>query len=522
MSDSLARIIAIVRADFLVRFRRPSTLVVFLLLSALAYLWIPDPSTGRALLQIDGQRALLNSGALGMATASLGMIFVGLFGFYVISNSVRRDITTRCGFIIASTPMRTGEYLSGKFLGNVSFLAVFVSGFMLSSMVMLLVRAEARLEPLIFMQQYLLLTPPAIVFVSSVAVLFESVRFLSGKLGDVFYFFLWMAMIGLVVSQEATGSLNWGRYFDVTGFGFMIDQMQSTMNTDSVAIGSSTFDATKPPIVFNGLYLTEEWATPRIGSLLMPLSLLPLAALFFHRFDPVRIKAASDKGRRSWIGRAQVLLKPLSRGVVGIMMRPACGHSLGTAIWADAVLTLTLFPLALIAFAGCAIASIAAEQPATVQPVIFLALGIIVSDVVTRDRRAGTSASLYAAPRLRENLVSWKLGSTIALSLLFCAAPLLMTAPLGCFRFTTLLVGIIFVAGAATSLGVITGNAKAFLVAFLTFWYVVINERGASPRLDFAGFHGTATAQTPMIYAALTVVAVAVAQLAHRRRIANL
>ena len=101
------------------------------------------------------------------------MIFVGLFGFYVISNAIRRDVITRCGVIAASTPMRSGEYLLGKFLGNLAFLATFVCGFMLSSMVMLAVRGEARLEPLVFIGQYLLLTPAAIVFVSAVAVLFE-------------------------------------------------------------------------------------------------------------------------------------------------------------------------------------------------------------------------------------------------------------------------------------------------------------------------------------------------------------
>ena len=71
------------------------------------------------------------------------MIFVGLFGYYVISNAIRRDVVTRCGMIAASTPMRAGEYLLGKFLGNLVFLAVFVCGFMLSSMVMLAVRGEA-------------------------------------------------------------------------------------------------------------------------------------------------------------------------------------------------------------------------------------------------------------------------------------------------------------------------------------------------------------------------------------------
>ncbi|HEX8280543.1 MAG TPA: hypothetical protein VF551_04140, partial [Chthoniobacterales bacterium] len=70
MTASLSRIRAIVRADFLIRFRRVSTAVVFLLVSAFAYVWIPAPSTGRALIQINGHRAINNAGAIGLGTAS--------------------------------------------------------------------------------------------------------------------------------------------------------------------------------------------------------------------------------------------------------------------------------------------------------------------------------------------------------------------------------------------------------------------------------------------------------------------
>src|SRR3954447_18778638 len=97
--NSLGRIATIVHTDFLIRFRRVSTVIVFLLLSALAYVWIPAPSSGRTLIQINGQRAIYNSGAVGLGTASLGMMFVGLFGYYVISSATRRDINTRCGVI---------------------------------------------------------------------------------------------------------------------------------------------------------------------------------------------------------------------------------------------------------------------------------------------------------------------------------------------------------------------------------------------------------------------------------------
>ena len=70
MNERWYRLAAVVRADVMIRLRRPSTAVVFVLLSMVPYMWIPDPSTGRTLINIGGQRALYNSAAIGMATAS--------------------------------------------------------------------------------------------------------------------------------------------------------------------------------------------------------------------------------------------------------------------------------------------------------------------------------------------------------------------------------------------------------------------------------------------------------------------
>ncbi len=522
MNDSWRRVVAIVRADFLLRFRRPSTIVVFLLLSGFAYVWIPDPSTGRALIQIDGQRAIYNSGAIGMGTASLGMMFVGLFGYYVISNALRRDIVTRCGVIIASTPMRSGEYLLGKFVGNLAFLTTFLAGFMLSSMAMLLVRGEARMEPLIFIEQYLLLTPAAIIFVSAVAVLFESIPLLAGKLGDVFYFFFFMSFMGLAIGDQVSGGrMAWARPFDFSGFGFMIDQMTRTLQTDSLAIGASEFNPTLPPIVFPGLRMVPEWIVPRILSMLLPLLFLPLAGLFFHRFDPVRTKRTSDKARRNWIGRIQMLLKPVTRRAVALLMWPARGRSFLAAIWVDAVLTLTLFPLAFVALLVALIAALSSAPAQNVLPMVFLAFAIVVSDVATRDRRAGITAIIYSAPRLRENVVWWKLGSATVLALAFFAIPLLRSINAGETRFAALLIGVLFVAASAVALGIITGNPKTFIIGFLSFWYVLVNDRGASPLIDFAGFYGSATKGTLLLYSALTILAIIAAQIAHRLRLAR-
>jgi len=519
MSESLARIAAIVQVDFRVRFRRVSTVIVFLLLSAFAYVWLPAPSSGRTLIQINDHRAIYNSGAIGMGTASLGMIFVGLFGFYVISNAIRRDVVTRCGLVAASTPMRTGEYLLGKFLGNVLFLTTFLGGFMLSSMAMLLVRGEAPIEPLVFVGQYLLLTPSAVVFVSAVAVLFESIPFLAGKLGDVAYFFFWMAFLGLVISDEASKhGISWARYLDVTGFGFMIDQMTRTLHTSSLAIGASTFDPKKAPVVFPGLTLTREWLLPRLVSTLAPLLFLPLAGLFFHRFDPVRTKRTVEKSRGNWIGRLQSLFKPVSRRVMGPLFSPARGGSFFAAMWNDAVLTFALYPLVLVAFVVIAVVTLFADLE-NAMPIVFALLAVIVGDVATRDGRANTLASLRAMPRLRENFVWWKLGSTLLLSLGLCALPMARTAMRGPGPLGALLVGILFLAAIATSLGVISSNAKTFIVVFLSFWYLVVNDRGANPWFDFAGFYGRASIITIGLYAAGSVTALVAAQTLYRARL---
>ncbi len=515
----IARLSAIVRADFLLRFRRVSTAVVFLLLGAFAYVWLPPASSGRTLIQMNGHRAIYNSGAVGLGTASLGMMFVGLFGYYFISNTVRRDLHTRCGVIIASTPMRSLEYLTGKFLGNVVFLVTFLGGFMLVSLAMQVVRAEATLEPLVFLRQYLLLTPSIITLVSAVAVLFESIPRLAGKFGDVLYFFLYLGLFGLVVSNEATGGrVPWTRYLDFTGFGFMIHQLQHTLHTNEVSIGSSTFDPSLPVIIFPGLSMTRDWLAPRIAATFLPLALLPVAALFFHRFDPVKAGTGAGKTNRRWLGKLQNLIKPIARPFTALLSAPARGRSFFFAIWRDAALTFTILPVTLLAFVGISVATISAPRLSAL-PVIVAVVAVIISDVATRDVRAGTLPNLYAFPRLRENFVAWKFASAFFLSVILCLIPLLISSLTA--RVPSLLSGIFFLAATSTLLGVLTRNSKTFIVAFLSFWYLVVNDKGTSPLLDFAGFNRVATMQTAFLYTLLGSVALVCAHFTHRLRLAR-
>ncbi len=503
----IRRIAAIVRADFLIRFRRLSTVIVFLLLSGFAYIWVPAPSSGRTLMQINGARVLYNSAAIGMGTSMLASMFVGLFGFYVVSNAVRRDIDSRCGYVLASTTMRTSEYVIGKFLGNVVFLTTFVAGYMLVSMAMLLVRGEAPLEPLIFMKQYAIITPSTIVFISVMAIVFESIPWLSGRAGDVLYFFLYSLSLAFVVNMMMHGG-GLARYFDFSGFGYLMEQTRRNFHTESMSIGMSSFDATKRTLIIDGFNLGGgAWAT-RLASTLSPIPLLVLAQLFFHRFDPARLKAGGAKGKRGWMRNFNALAKPLVRPIAAIPVRGAAMK--------DAMMTFGSTPLTGLAFIGITIAALV--NRATL-PITFALVALFIADVASRDRRAGTTGLIYAAPHLRERFVTWKLSSTALVAIVLLIAPLLYDVFAQRARLLPLLTGILFIAAAATSLGVISGNPKTFIVLFLTLWYIVVNDKGATKVLDFAGFFSTPTVTVMLMYAGIGIAFIAAAEVVHRMRL---
>jgi len=514
----IRRVWAIVINDVRVRFRRPSTAVLFLLLSACAYMWIPAPSTGRALLQINGQRALYNSAAIGMGTASLATIFIGLVGFYVISNALRRDVQTRCGFVLASTGMRSGEYLFGKFAGNLAFLITFIAGFMGTSMIMQLVRGEAPLEPFVFIAQYAVLVVPGMVVVSALAVLFESIPWLSGRFGDVAYFFVWVMSIGFVASRTDMHSaqpLGWIGIFDISGTAYLFQSLRGVLHTNELSIGSSNFDPSKGVFVFGGLPMAFRLLLPRIGTCLLAAPILGVASLFFHRFDPARVRV-TEKAKRNWIGRINALAKPFARMMFALA--PSGGRaSFARSIVLDAMLTISAMPIAFIAIVIFNVLSMVMPlaRMTSMLAIVFAALAITIAEVACREVRAGTTALVRSAPHLRERFAVWKLAATLLIGVAYFAVPIVRVAIGRPSMLAPLLVAIVFVCAAATMLGIVSANPKAFIVAFLLFWYIAMNDKGATPALDYAGLHGVATPFVIAIYAALAIAFAAAAAAFH-------
>jgi hypothetical protein len=271
-------------------------------------------------------------------------------------------------------------------------------------------------------------------------------------------------------------------------------------HTTSISIGASDFNPAMAPITIAGLNLSgDAWAT-RLVSTIAPIPMLLLARVFFHRFDPARIRAAGAKGKRGWMRSFNAIAKPFARPLAMIPVR-------GAAL-TDAMLTFAITPFAGIALIGITIAALA--NPKSL-PLTFAIAAIFVADIASRDRRAGTSALISASPRLRENIVPWKFASASIVAALLLIAPLIQSG-------AKLLPAILFIAAVATSLGVITANPKTFIVLFLTFWYVVVNDAGKTKALNFAGFYATPSIGVIAIYGAIAIAFVLAAVVVHRVR----
>lgn len=498
---SPSRLAAVASADLRARIRRPATLVLLGLLLAAASTTFPDPSTGKGILTIGERRAVYDSAALAVATAGLLPVFLGLLGFYAVSNAVGLDRRSGAGRLFGASPVTNGEYLLGKLLGSLSLLAFVTLAFSAVVMAVQVVHGEAPLEPLVFLAHVLVVAVPALLSVASFALLFECVPFLSGRFGDVAYFFVWGVTLSLPVLLSG---LETDRYtpfvaaIDGNGLGFLTTEIRRVTGSGSMRIGWGGEAPQGPPLVFPGFRFSGTLLGLRSLALLPPLALLPLALLAFDRFDPAR-RLARASTKASLLSRFSALARPLAARLLSVVVpaeRAAARPGLASAAATDLLITLRLRPLVVVAVPVAAVVALLVPPAAAASllSAAFALLALVLAEVPTREERTGLSRVFAATPGAGGRLAAVKLGSASASAVLLLgplAAKASVAHPLA---LPAALAGAFFAASLATVLGLATGSPKPFVGLLLALWYLAINDKGRSAALDVAGFSGAATA----------------------------
>src|SRR5208283_4062974 len=276
-------VFASARADFLERIRRYSFLFTLGLALYFGYL----AAIGRIMLRLNDTRGVYDSAWVGALLTIVGSTFISLAGFYFVKNTIQRDRETRVGEILASAPLSKLLYILSKVLSNFAVLSLMIVILALSAIVMQLVRGEdPHIQLWKLLAPFLFLAIPVMAVVAAVAVLFETIPFLRGGLGNVAYFFLWAFALSMSVIPHFPAS-------DLAGIDLVKESTMAAAHLSENAgftfsLDAGQFSTAAATFRWDGISWTWQILLARIFWLGIALAISLLAATLFDRFDPAR------------------------------------------------------------------------------------------------------------------------------------------------------------------------------------------------------------------------------------------
>lgn len=494
---------ALLLTEVRLRMRRPGTLVAVLALIVLTWLMVGDPAKNQTMIVSDGARVAYTSTCLAIGSAALTGLFFGLAGFYLVRGRMGEDVRSGMGAVLAATPLGSGMFLLGRWLGNVAYLCGLLLIFLLTMLVLHLLRGEGPVQLTIYLYTYALVLLPLVFYTASMVLLFDAWPPLMGKGGDVLYFILWAAQL----SAGAAASIahhGWHPLLllDFSGIGAIIGVVQQVLPSEGLVIGGGEFDPSLAARVLPDALWTAPVLWSRVGSALLALLPLLLALMLFHRFSPDRVKARAQRGGWSPLALLNAWLLPcarLARPLFGLAARlPGVGGQ-----------TLALLALTLVSNPAAVVAALVLLVLGSVAPgaqlgaVIIAAMlvwGMLISEISVRDGQHDVDALNVSAPGGRVRAYVAQTLAAIALALLFTAPVLLRWLAHAPLRAAALLAGVLALGAAAVLLGSVSRTARLFLALFLFVMYVA-TQATSVPLLDVAGFNGAASVASVSGYA---------------------
>jgi hypothetical protein len=527
-----------VRADFLERVRRYSFLLTLGFAVYLGY----AVYSGQVTVQLDKYSGVSNSAWLGSVVALVASVWLSLIGFYVVKNSIQRDRQTRVGQILATTPMSKGFYTLSKALSNFAVLALMVLILAIAALVIQLVNgADMHIDAFALLAPIIVFGLSAVAVTAALAVFFESLPGLRGGVGNVFYFFLWTALLTLgatsiTANPDATHA---NPFTDFTGIATVMGQMQAHVHQlDPLYGGGASFSVgglnpTTKVFLWQGLHWSSAIILGRIWWAMIALAFGLLAALFFDRFDPSRLSIAGAKKSKSKTitdvasqssanayasMRATTQLTPLRQDrtsriahfrfsalVVSELRLMLRGHGWWWYLVAAGL------------FVGCLTSPIQAARTGVVCAAWIWPI-LVWSQMGTRELQFNTASLIFSAPHAaaRQLAATYVAGvSVAALTGGGLGLHLLFTEDFAALDAWA--AGALFIPAMALALGVLTDSRKPFEALYTAWWY--IGPLHHIRRLDFMGT--TPQSSMPIGYMVAAAILVLIAYSWRRMRLAH-
>jgi hypothetical protein len=501
------------RADFLERVRRYSFLLT---LAGALYLAYAVATEKMWILVGNEYRGVYNSAWIGMLMTICCSTWLSLAGFYIVKNSIRRDSDTRVGQILAATPMRKPIYTLAKTLSNFAVLACIVLVLMLAALAMQFLRPEAR--PISLWQlwsPFVLVALPPMLLTASLALLFETLPVLRSGVGNVFYFFLWIALLAL------GGTGTWD---DPSGLRLLYRSTRAALHVAdsnnpsdfqfSLTIGGTHAART---FVWNGIDWTAQLLLNRLLWVAAAAGLALLASVFFTRFDSAKEWFRRRSRSLATSPATSEETTPTSSPVVAItsthltpVFRTSSRLRFPQLVVSELRLMLKGQPRWWYVVAcGLLIAELIAPLSAARQGVLLVAWIwpiLLWSQMGCRENRHATTALLFSSERVltRQLPALWAAGILVtALTGAGIGIRLLLIADWQ--SLAAWIAAVLFIPSLALALGIWSDSSIPFEALYTVWWYVGPGHQ--IPGLDFMGTTLASARPQSFVFAAAILLA---------------
>jgi hypothetical protein len=328
--NQVRAIAAILRADLRQRMRTPRFWGVVLALAAAMWWCFPAAEADFLTVSVgDGMRGRYSSAWIGMVAALMYSSLLSLAGFYLVRGTVTRDLDTRAWQLLVATTMSRASYLVAKWLSHLAVFAVVMAAGLATGLVAQWLRAEdTAIDLLELAKPVLLLTMPSLALTAALAVWFDLVPWLRRSAGNVLFFVLWLALLGVGVSQaeQAPGApLPWPgdphgllvAEYDLSHGWPTVDRAEEL----GLSVGTQALEGQAPVLLeWNRWEVAPATLRARGSWLALAIGVLLLAAPLLDRFaaHAGTRKAGNNGGARlRWLEAA---LAPLQRTPFGNLL----------------------------------------------------------------------------------------------------------------------------------------------------------------------------------------------------------
>ncbi|MFC4589860.1 ABC transporter permease [Sphaerisporangium corydalis] len=493
---------------------------------------------------------MYDSAYVAAVTALAGALWLFAGGFYVVRVAIARDGATGVGELLAVTPLRTTEYLFGKFLSNLLVLGSMAGVLVGTALVMQVARGESTgVDPVALLAPFVLFTLPVLAAASGCAVLFETVPLLRGGLGNVVWFFLSMTV--MIAGQSPSAPLG-GLGMNLFAESVKADMAARHIAVRELSLGLMYLDRPPRTFVWSGLDLTWGFAAERLALAVLAGLLAVVPALWFARFDPARragrpapvpvpdavpiavpgpVPQAVVPGHDGASGREGTLDHDEAvAGGGGFEVRavtaPRPGGAAGRLLAGE--LRILVRGVSRWWWAGVAaltVVGLLAPTEIATGPLLLATSvwpALIWSRLGTQGHENGVGALLGAYPGVRRRvLAEWAAG--VVLTAFTGLVPVLRMALAADGPGTAAwAAGTLFIPSLALALGVLGRTHRLFQALYLPLWYMVVNAVAALDYIGAVRAGGRPAGPDPLavagVAAVLLATALAVVTFRHARR----